>query len=164
MPDSSPQPQPPPLVATLVELVRAHRELCELLERQQAAMREIDLDAMAGVSKRQEQLHRRILRLERERRANAALLASSAGLPGDASLGQIAEKLPVWSEQLLALRQELRGLSREASDRGKRAGRIAASVLCSVGSALRSVTGSTLYRRGGDFSLPPLAHRVDRAG
>lgn len=148
----------------LADLAAAHADLGEALDRQHEAMRCFDTPQMARLARRQEGTHRRILRLEAQRRKLAATVARSVGLSVDAPLTAIADACPARRERLLVLRADLRRASADASERGRRCQRIAGSVLAHLNGALRLLTRSGLYQSGGTFTLPPPARRVELLG
>lgn len=148
----------------LVDLAAAHAELGEALDHQHEAMRRFDTAQMSRLARRQETTHRRILRLEAQRRRLASTAARAAGLAVDAPLTAIADAWPPRRERLLALRADLRRASADASERGQRCQRIAGSVLAHLNGALRLLTRSGLYQSGGTFTLPPPARRVELVG
>ena len=151
----------PQLAATLRDLIAAHRDLIAALIEQHAALRSFDAPRVAELVARQERVHRRLMRLEAERRRRSEAAARALGLRRDATLADVAARSPASADELLALRTELRQLSVEAAERGRRCGRIAGTALANLGSALRRATGATLYRPGGDFALPPPIRRTD---
>ena len=150
----------PQLAATLRDLIAAHRDLIAALVEQHAALRSFDAPRVAELVARQERVHRRLMRLEAERRRRSEAAARALGLRRDATLADVASRSPA-AEELLALRTELRQLSAEAAERGRRCGRIAGTALANLGSALRRATGATLYQPGGGFALPPPIRRTD---
>ncbi len=152
------------LAATLRQLTLAHADLCDVLDQQHAAMKRFDTEQMTRHARKQEQSHRRILKLESDRRRHAQMLARAAGLGFDVTLVQLAGAYPDRREELLELRRELHASSRAAAERGRRCQRIAASVLSHLNSALRMVTRSSVYQSTGNFTLPPPIHRLEAVG
>ena len=154
-------PQLAQLARALSDLTAAHRDLAAALDAQHDAMRRLDTEAMNGLARRQESIHRRILRLEQERRKLVAALARAARLPPDASLAQIAAAHPEHADALMALRAELRARTTDAAAKTRTCARVAGSVLAHLNSSLRLLTGATVYRPGGDFAAPPARTRVE---
>lgn len=156
------------LEKTLIDLGNLQVELTRVLEQQHDAMKILDTAAMDRLGRRQEQLHRRAMQLECERRDVVAKLAVQAGLKGDITLRDLAEAYattqPERRERLLELRDKLRKQSASAAKRGRSAARVAGSVLGSINSALRLLTRSCLYTRNGDFTLPPRRPRMETVG
>ena len=152
------------LVATLAKLAGAQSDLRDALGEQAAAMRKLDVKAMAQLGRRQESAHRRLLKLEVDRRRYSAAAAKPLGLPGDAPLAQIAMGYPQHAPDLMRLRDELRSHAAAAADLGRHCSRLAGGVLGHVNGALRLVTRSCLYGRGGEFAMPPVASRVHALG
>ena len=152
-------PQLAQLARTLSDLTRAHRDLCDTLDAQQAAMQRFDTTVMADVVRRQESIHRRILRLETERRKLVAALAKPLRLPPNATLAQLVAGHPEHADALLDLRNELRRATAEAAQKSRLCGRVAGSVLSHLNGALRLLTNSVVYRRTGDFDAPPPTKR-----
>ena len=155
----------PPLLAqlarTLGDLTKAHRDLCDTLDHQQAAMRRFDTATMGEVVRRQEATHRRILRLETERRKLVAALAKPLRLPPEATLLQLAAGHPDHGDALLQLRLELRRATIDAAAKSRTCGRVAGSVLSHLNGSLRLLTNGVVYRRTGAFDAPPMRGRLE---
>ena len=149
------------LLKTLDALEAAHGDLCAALDAQQAAMRRFDPAAIAEAARRQEAIHRRVLRLEQERRRRTAPVAKALGLPTTATLAQIAARLPQQQEDLLRRRAALRAAAEAAVRKSGACARIAGGVLGHLNLALRLLTQSTTYRKTGGFDLPPPRRRLE---
>ena len=154
-------PQLAQLARALGDLTAAHRDLCAAFDRQHEAMKRFDTGVMAEVVRRQESVHRRILRLETERRKLVVALARPLNLPSDATLAQLAAGHPDHAAALLALRAELRQATTDAGVKCRTCGRVAGSVLAHLNASLRLLTNSVVYRRTGAFDVPPMKHRVE---
>ena len=170
MPTAAPAPASPAspaideLARALRELTAVHRDIASNFEQQHNAMRRFDTEAMKRLGRRQEASHRRVLRLEATRSAAAGRAARAARLPADAPLLSLADAYPAQRDDLLQLRQELRDVAAEASDRSRRCQRIAGSVLTHLNGAVRLLTRSSLYERGGTFASPPPFRSLDSVG
>ena len=152
------------LAANLGALAAVQRELCDALDRQNEAMRGFRTEAMRGEVRRQEALHRRVLRLETDRRRLAQQAATHAGLAPSATLSEVAAAYPARRNELLALRQELRAASAAAADRSRAGRRLVGGVLAQLNSTLRLVTKSAIYEPSGAFTVPPVAPRLRAVG
>jgi hypothetical protein len=95
-----------------------------LLDEQQAALTRADSAAVAEILVRQDPILRRFLRLDQQRQAVAAGLATQAGLPAsNVALSALLAKLPGAPATLAALtilRAELRHLLEAADVRNRR--------------------------------------------
>ncbi len=152
------------LAANLRQLAAAQGELCETLDRQNEAMRHFRTEVMRGEARRQESLHRRVLRLETDRRRLAQQAAAHAGLAPGATLSEVAKAYPTRRDELLALRDELRRTSAAAAERSQAGRRLVGGVLQQLNSTLRLVTKSGVYEPSGAFVLPPFAPRLQAIG
>ncbi len=163
----TPKPQVPAieqLLATLTKLSAAQCDLRDALSEQVEAMKRLDVKAMASIGHRQESAHRRLLKLEGDRRRHGATAAGQLGLAPDTPLVEVVSGYPDHAEQLLQVRDELRAHTIAAADLGRHCARIAGGVLGHVNGALRLVTKSCLYGREGGFELPPVSHRIRAIG
>lgn len=146
---------------SLESLTAVHRELCESLQQQHAAMKRFDTEAMAGGVRWQESIHRRILRMEQQRRLLVQQLARAAGRSDDLSLLQLADLYPQVRDELLQCRTQLRTAAAEAARWSQACGRLAGGVLSHVNTALRILTRATTYGRAGSFAAPPGRGRLE---
>lgn len=149
------------LLRSLDSLTVAHEELCESLLQQHAAMKRFDTVAMAGGVRRQETIHRRILRMEQQRRHLVQQLARAAGRPDDLPLVQLAEFYPESRDDLLERRTRLRTAAGEAAIHGRSCARLAGGVLSHLNAAMRILTRATTYGRAGAFDVPPARGRLE---
>ena len=152
------------LARVLRELAAVHRDIAANFEQQHEAMRRFDTEAMQRLGRRQEASHRRVLRLEANRGTAAGRAARAAQLPIDVPLLALADAYPAQRDELLRLRQELRAVAAEAQERSRRCQRIAGSVLTHLNGAVRLLTRSSLYGRGGAFVSPPQLRSLDSVG
>ncbi len=128
-------------------------------------MRGLDVATMATASRRQETLHRSLLRLEAERRKQAKLCARARGLGSDATLVTIANAFADERDALLAKRLELREVTTVTRDLGQACSRLAGGVLAHLNQALRIVHKPWIYSSTGEPPLQPgLARRVRTSG
>jgi hypothetical protein len=152
------------LVRSLDGLIKTHGELLATLREQLEAMRKMDAVAMSDAGRRQEAIHRRLLRLETDRRRAARALATSLRLPADAALTDIAARLATPPAELQDRRVRLRSLSTEAAKLGEQCSRLAGGVLAHLNSSLRLLTGGGTYAAGGNFHMPPRLSRMEAIG
>ena len=130
------------LESVLQLLIDEHRRLLAHVETQQAAMKALDLDRVEDATHRQESCRLRIALLDNRRRLLAQQAAKLARLSGDATLAQLAEAFPQNGPKLLQLREELKSLMRQMTDRTYVAGRLAAAVLGHLNTAMRLFAGA----------------------
>ena len=137
-------------------LTAAHVELAASLRQQHDAMKAFDTTAMAEAARRQEQIHRRVMRLEQQRRQQVQNLARVAGRQGaEMTLIGLADLYPAARDGLLERRAALRQATTEAAERGRACGRLAGGVLSHLNAALRLLTDATTYGRTGGFDVAP---------
>ncbi|MEM1012783.1 MAG: flagellar export chaperone FlgN [Planctomycetota bacterium] len=159
MPTLSAQPNAAPptpvesLLATLHKLATAQADLRTAMVDQEQAMRKLDVRAMSAAARRQETLHRVLLRHEAERRKHARGVARMTNLPPDATLAVLAEACPEHRDALLQVRGELLEATRLTRSAGQTCGRMAGGVLAHLNQALRLLHKPFLYSRQGD--CPP---------
>lgn len=149
------------LLRTLDSLATAHVELSESLRQQHAAMKRFDTAAMAGGVRRQESIHRRILKMEQQRRHLVMQLARAAGRPDDLPLLQLADLFPESRDALLERRARLREAAGEAATHGRSCASLAGGVLSHLNAAMRILTRATTYGRAGSFDVPPARGRLE---
>ncbi len=118
-------------------------------------MRQLDVKAMSAASRRQEALHRVLLRHEAERRKHARTAARLRNLPAEATLLILAEGYAERREELLAVRNELLATTQATRTVGKTCSRMAGGVLAHLNQALRILHRPFLYSAAGD--CPPAA-------
>src|SRR5687768_9197362 len=92
----------------LAQLIAEHDKLLHALDSHQAAMKKLDMKAMDGTGRLQEAARLRILSLETRRKVMVAQMAATMRLAGPPTLLKLAEALPQSSNQLLALRDQLK--------------------------------------------------------
>ncbi len=141
------------LMRTLGTLAQAHRDLAEILDAQHAAMRSFDAGAMQQAARRQEAIHRRILRLEQDRRRQVTHLARPLGLGPMPTLMELAERMPEHGPALLEMRRQVREAVEAAAMRSRVCSRVAGSVLGHLNLALRLLGDGSTYRRTGGFEM-----------
>lgn len=142
-------------------LIAEHKRMLAMLDAQQKAMKSMALDEMESNSHRQESSRLRIGGLEARRRLLVQQLAKLARLNGNVTLAQVAQAFPPNGPKLLALRDELKGLMKQISDRTHIAGKLAAAVLGHLNTAVRLFAGavgqSGTYTKNG---VPKVSGRI----
>jgi hypothetical protein len=148
------------LLNSLTLLIGEHRRLLAEAERHQAAIRSMDLPAMDASRVRQDAIRARIAAMEERRRLAAEQCAN--GLKGRAvTLTRLAEMHPAYRGQLLLLRDELRDVIGQISQRTHVAGRVAGAVLGHLNTVVRLVVGGA--QQGGVYTkrgIPKLSPRI----
>jgi hypothetical protein len=155
------------LLNSLTLLIGEHRRLLAEAERHQVAIRTMDLPGMEASRMRQEAIRVRIMALETRRRLAAEQAAG--GLKGPAiTLTRLAEMHPASRAMLLALRDELRDVIGQISQRTHVAGRVAGAVLGHLNSVVRLVAGAAqqagVYTRRGIPKLSPRIGIIETVG
>ncbi|WP_428938122.1 flagellar export chaperone FlgN [Fontivita pretiosa] len=126
------------LEGVLQLLIDEHRRMLGHVESQQAAMRELKVQAVEDATHRQEASRMRIASLETRRRMLVQQIARLNRLdPQHTTLAQIAELSGQGGQRLLELRDELKGLIKQIADRTHIAGRLASAVLGHLNTAMR---------------------------
>ena len=135
----------------LVQLIDQQRKLLAELERYQAAMRTMNVQAMEASRSAQEVIRQRIAQIDQRRRV----------LAGTTTLTKLAEMHPQSRVRLLALRDELRNVIAQITQRTHVAGKVAGAVLGHLNTVMRLLSGAMqqagVYTRHG---VPKLAPRI----
>lgn len=145
----------------LQQLIGEHEKLLRGLEGQQEAMKKLQIKEMEEMAQLQEAARLRITALESRRRAVVNQLARMLRLEGPPTLGALAEAMPQSRTRLLALRDRLKGLMVEVSQRSQVSGRLAGAVLGHLNTVVRLVAGAVeqagLYTKHG---VPRVSGRI----
>ena len=145
----------------LEHLIGEHRRMLGLIDAQQAAMKAMALDEMESCSHRQESSRLRIATLENRRRMLVQQLARAARLSGNVTLQQVSEAFPQNGPRLLKLRDELKELMKQITDRTHIASKVATAVLGHLNTAVRLFAGavgqSGTYTKNG---IPKVSGRI----
>ena len=150
------------LLRGLREAVALQEHLATLVEERTAALRRADAAAMAEADRQEAAALTEAVRLERDRRARTAELAAAAGLPADANLAELAERLPPPAgERLRAARTALREAAAANGRRAAAAAHAAAAAAAHVDGLLRQVTERAVG--GGARYAPTGRHAPARA-
>jgi hypothetical protein len=142
-------------------LVEEHKRMLGHVAAQQSAMKALQLDAMQDAAQRQESSRLRIASLETRRKTLVIQIARLARLSTNITLKDLAANFPQNARTLLAMREELRALMQEVSERTHVAGRLAAAVLGHLNTAMRLFAGAVgqngTYTKTG---APRVAQRI----
>ncbi len=143
-------------------LVNEHRNLLANLDRQQAAMRKLDIPGLEAATGAQEAARLRIASLETRRRGVVLQIAKLARADEkQLTLVKLAELHPARKVQLLALRTELKDLATKISSRTQVANRVASAILGHLNTVVRIVAGAVekagLYTKQG---VPRVSTRI----
>lgn len=149
------------LEALLQQLIAEHRKLLKYVDAHQAAMRVMDLKAMDAAAGQQEACRLRIATVENKRRMLAVVLAKQVGLQGDPTVTRLAEAYPQRQMELVALRDELKGVIVEVASKTHVAGKLAGAVLGHLNTVVRVIAGAVeqagVYTRQG---IPQVSARI----
>lgn len=153
--------QLPELENVLQLLIDEHLKMLELFDLQQKAMKKLSLDDMEECQRRQESIRLRIVGLESRRRAMVQQFARLARLQSTATLAQVADAFPPSKTRLLHLRDELKNVIRQITDRTTVGGRLASAVLGHLNTAMRLFAGAVgqtgVYTKTG---VPKVSARI----
>lgn len=142
-------------------LVEEHKRMLSALLEQQEAMKALQLQQMQDAMHRQETSRLRISSLDHRRRLLVQQLAKAARLAPEATVTQIAQAFPQTGTALLELRDQLRALIGQISERTHVAGRLAAAFLGHLNTAIRlladAVGQAGTYTRHG---VPRVSARI----
>lgn len=146
---------------TLQQLVAEHRKLLDFVEAQYAAMRAMDLSALAVAAAGQEACRLRIATLEGKRRAVVQILSRGVKVDGPITLARLAVLFPQRGDALLRLRDELKSVAAAISNRTKIAARVAGAVLGHLNTVVRLLAGAVeragVYTKDG---VPQISRRI----
>ena len=149
------------LEALLQQLIDEHRKLLTHTEKQQAAMRVVDLKAMDDVVRLQEAARMRIAGLETKRRNLIVQIARVHRMTQIPTLPDIAAMYPAQSASLLKLRGELKDAMQKLQTRSHVAGKLAAAVVGHLNTVVRLLAGAVekagLYTKQG---VPQVSSRI----
>jgi hypothetical protein len=149
------------LETLLEQLVGEHEKLIELIDRQQSAMKTMDLAAMEQAARQQDLLRQRIAGIEARRRNVVGQLAKLHGLAQAPTLKQLGAFYPAHQKQLLAARVRLLEVMEQVASRNYVAGRLAGAVLGHLNTVVRLLAGAAqqagVYTKNGS---PRLSSRI----
>jgi hypothetical protein len=149
------------LDAVLRQIHAAHGKLLEQLDAQQAAMKTMNLNAMAEAAAQQELLRARLMSMDTQRRALAVQLAREMRIEGEVTLSKLAKLNPAQAASLLQLRRDLRETIEAIRLRTKIGSRLASAVLGHLNTVMRlfaaAVHKGSVYTKHG---TPNLAGRI----
>jgi hypothetical protein len=149
------------LEAILAQLTDEHRKLLGHAERQQAAMRTLDLKAMDDAARLTEAARLRIAALETKRRNLIVAIARSHRMTQIPTLPDIANMYPANAPTLLKLRDELKATMKAVQSRTHVAGRLASAVAGHLNTVVRLLAGAVekagLYTKQG---IPQVSNRI----
>lgn len=154
-------PQLSELETLLRQMIAEHRRLLECVKKHEAAVKHLDIAAMAVTGREQEDSRRKIVQLEQRRRQLAQHLARAANVRGEPTVRQLAALYPIRSEPLMRLRVELKELIEQISLRTHVSGKVASAVLGQLNTLVRLVAGvverAGLYTKKG---TPRISTRI----
>lgn len=145
---------PERLIAVLTKTVPLYRQLLAASRDRRAALRTADFAGFSKIDASEKRIIAEIAELDHERLGEARAIAAKLGLPADASLAEIGEKLPPdVGGRLIALREELRGLvidvRRESSVVRQAAERLSAHIAGIVQTVHAAIAQANVYSSGG---------------
>jgi chromosome segregation ATPase len=150
------------LEAILTQLVAEHRNLLANLDRQQTAMKKLDVDSLEAATGAQESARLRIASLEVRRRTIVLQIAKAVRMDEkQLTLAKLAELVPARKMQFLAIRKELKDVAAQIASRTQVAGRVAGAILGHLNTVVRIVAGAVekagLYTKQG---VPCVSTRI----
>jgi len=153
------------IIVTLGQLLQEHQKLVAQVENHQQAMRTLDLDRMDATARAQDVIRIRIASIDTRRRLQmlqiAKLNPQANSRTGELTISQLAELHPAQSEQLLAVRDELRAVGQATRDRAHVASRVAGALLGHLNVAVRAIAGAVeqagVYTKQG---VPRVSSRI----
>ena len=150
------------LETILTGMIAEHRGLLAEVQRHELAMKSVNLEGMEKSRRVQEEIRQRIGQLDSRRRAVVQQLANAARLPAPLlTISKIAELHPQSSERLLKLRDQLKDLATQISQRTRVSAKMASAVLGHLNTVVRLLAGAMqqagIYTKKG---MPKLADRI----
>jgi hypothetical protein len=150
------------LEIVLREMIVEHRALLKDVEMHSAAIRKLDVHAMAAAAIRQDAARSRIAMLENKRRVYAQMEARNLRIGGEVTLAKIADAVdPARRTTLIQLRDELKRVALEIANKTHVAGRVAGAVLGHLNTAVRLISGAVehagTYTK---YGTPRVARRI----
>jgi FlgN protein len=155
------------LAGILKLLIDEHRVLLAEVERHQVAIKTMDVAAMETSRVRQEAIRLKIGQLESRRGYVMQQLAGGQKLPSP-TLTKLAELNPQAKPMLLKLRDELRNVIDQISQRTRVAAKVTTAVLAHLNTVVRILGGAMqqagVYTRQGMQKLPPRIGVIEAVG
>jgi ABC-type siderophore export system fused ATPase/permease subunit len=149
------------LEALLQQLIDEHRKLLVHMDRQQEAMKAIDLKTMDDVMRLQDAARMRIAGLETKRRNLIVVIARGHRMTQVPTLPDLASMYPAQAATLLKLRGELKETIQKVPSRSHVAGKLAAAVMGHLNTVVRLLAGAVekagLYTKQG---VPQVSSRI----
>ena len=145
----------------LQQQIAEHGRLLKHVEAHEGAMKAFDLRAMDAAANQQEASRLRIATLENKRKTVVLQLAKLLKVNGTLTLAHIAELNPQRGEGLLRLRDELKAVIKQISERSHVAGRLAGAVLGHLNTVVRLLAGAV--EQGGVYTkhgVPQVSQRI----
>jgi hypothetical protein len=143
-------------------LVAEHRNLLANVDKQQVAMRKLDIVGLENATAAQESARLRIASLDARRRGMVLQIARLVKADEkQLTLAKLADLYPPRKPHLLALRTELKDLACKISARAQVAGKVAGAILGHLNTVVRIVAGAVekagLYTKQG---VPRVSARI----
>jgi hypothetical protein len=150
------------LEAVLAQLVAEHKNLLANLQRQQDAMRKLDVESLETATAAQEAARLRIASIEVRRKLVIGQIAKLARLDErQLTLAKLADLHPPRKAQLLMIRKELKDITVQISNCSQVASRVAVAILGHLNTVVRIVAGAVekagLYTKQG---VPRVSARI----
>ncbi len=131
------------LELSLAQLIAEHKKLLAGVERQQEAMRKLDVAALELATADQEAARLRIAAIDTRRRFQLGVIAKLLKVDEKTlTLSRLADLHPPRRKELLALRNELKDVVTKISTRAKVANRVASAILGHLNTVVRIVAGA----------------------
>lgn len=143
-------------------LVAEHRNLLVNLDKQQAAMRKLDIPGLENATSAQESARLRIASLDTRRRSVVLQISKLVKIDErQLTLSKLADLYPARKPQLLAMRSELKDMATKITSRTQVASKVAGAILGHLNTVIRIVAGAVekagLYTKQG---VPRVSARI----
>jgi hypothetical protein len=131
------------LETALTQLLAEHKNLLTGVERQQAAMRKLDVEGLEQATAAQEAARLRIAAIDTRRKLLLGQIAKLLRVDEkQLTLARLADLHPARKPQLLAIRNELKDVVAKTQARTKVANRVSAAILGHLNTVVRIVAGA----------------------
>jgi phosphoserine phosphatase len=150
------------LQGVLTQMITENRRLLAQMEAQHAAMKALDLPAMARLVNQQEATRLRIAALDSRRKSQVQHIATGLRMGGEPTITRLAELLPQHARTLLKIRDELREVIEQVSRRTFMSAKLSSAVLGHLNTVARLVAGAV--ERAGVYTKQGVRRVATRIG
>jgi hypothetical protein len=147
--------------AIMQQLITEHQKLLRQMESQQAAMKSFDVKSIDNLTRLQETTRLRIAGLESKRRLMTQQLGRILKVKGDLTITRLGELYPSRKQFLFSLRDELKDVIQQISQKTHIAGKLAGAVMGHLNTVVRLLAGAVeqagIYTKAG---VPQVSARI----